>query len=206
MPLQRYEKERILDACLTVFARHGYEKTSTAMLAEAAGISKALIFHHYKSKKKLYLSILDRCVENLKTALRIDDLIQYEDFFAAKEQIGLIKVDYLKRNPDVYKVWIEAFLTTPEEVKAEIEQKYGELLAERDQFWRQLFDKVPLREGVDREAAYRLVQMTLDGLSQKYVSMMTDDKSLDFHLHLLDERKQFLDMIRYGIEGQREKG
>ncbi|MDA8352925.1 MAG: TetR/AcrR family transcriptional regulator [Firmicutes bacterium] len=206
MPLQRYEKERILDACLAVFARHGYEKTSTAMLAEAAGISKALIFHHFKSKKKLYLSILDRCVENLKTALRIDDLIQYEDFFAAKEQIGLIKVDYLKRNPDVYKVWIEAFLTTPEEVKAEIEQKYGELLAERDQFWRQLFDKVPLREGVDREAAYRLVQMTLDGLSQKYVSMMTDDKSLDFHLHLLDERKQFLDMIRYGIEGQREKG
>jgi len=176
------------------------------MLAEAAGISKALIFHHFKSKKKLYLCILDRCVENLKTALRIDDLIQYEDFFAAKEQIGLIKVDYLKRNPDVYKVWIEAFLTTPEEVKAEIEQKYGELLAERDQFWRQLFDKVPLREGVDREAAYRLVQMTLDGLSQKYVSMMTDDKSLDFHLHLLDERKQFLDMIRYGIEGQREKG
>src|SRR5690606_6361206 len=136
------------------------------------------------------------------------DLIQYEDFFAAKEQIGLIKVGYLKRNPDVYKVWIEAFLTTPEEVKAEIEQKYGELLAERDQFWRQLFDKVPLREGVDREAAYRLVQMTLDGLSQKYVSMMTDDKNLDgaFYQRLLDERKQFLDMIRYGIEGQREKG
>lgn len=51
MPLQLYEKEQILDACLEIFARHGYAKTSTGMLAEAAGISKALIFHHFKSKK-----------------------------------------------------------------------------------------------------------------------------------------------------------
>jgi len=31
------------------------------MLAEAAGISKALIFHHFNSKKELYLNVLDRC-------------------------------------------------------------------------------------------------------------------------------------------------
>ena len=36
MPLQLYDKEKILDTCLTVFARHGYENTSVAMLAEAA--------------------------------------------------------------------------------------------------------------------------------------------------------------------------
>ncbi|TWL86384.1 hypothetical protein [Bacillus licheniformis] len=34
MPLQLYEKEQILDACLEVFARHGFAKTSTGMLAE----------------------------------------------------------------------------------------------------------------------------------------------------------------------------
>jgi AcrR family transcriptional regulator len=71
MPKQLYDKEQILDDCLAVFARHGYEKTSTGMLAEAAGISRALIFHHFNSKKELYLSLLAGALkrEVLKSAL-----------------------------------------------------------------------------------------------------------------------------------------
>ncbi|OYD09647.1 TetR/AcrR family transcriptional regulator [Paludifilum halophilum] len=203
MPLQLYEKEQIMDVCLAVFARHGYEKASTAMLAEAAGISKALIFHHFKSKKDLYFSILDRCLENIKAELRVDDLLEHEDFFEAKEKISLIKMDYLKRHPDVYKMMMEAFLSTPDQLKEDVDKKYGELMAQRDRIWRQLFEKVPLREGVDREEAYQLIQMTLDGLGEKYLSEMTDEKSLEdsVYQHLLKERKRFLDMIRYGIEG-----
>lgn len=65
MPLKLYEKQKILDACFLVFARQGYATTSTAMLAEAAGISKALIFHHFKSKKELYIRVLGRCFEEM---------------------------------------------------------------------------------------------------------------------------------------------
>lgn len=81
MPLQLYEKEQILDACLAVFARYGYEKTTTAMLAEVAGVSKALIFHHFKNKRNLYISILDQCLEKVTDHLHMDDLTQYENFF-----------------------------------------------------------------------------------------------------------------------------
>ena len=59
MPLKRYEKSTILDACFHAFAERGYDGTTTAMLAEAAGISRALIFHHFESKKKLYLTIVE---------------------------------------------------------------------------------------------------------------------------------------------------
>ncbi len=85
MPLQLYEKEQILDACLEIFARHGYAKTSTGMLAEAAGISKALIFHHFKSKKILYLTVLDYCIEKVKSRLSLDDLSSYHDFLKRKK-------------------------------------------------------------------------------------------------------------------------
>lgn len=66
MPLQLYDKEKIIHACFNVFAQHGYANTSTTMLAEAAGISKALIFHHFKAKKDLYLNVLDRCIKKQK--------------------------------------------------------------------------------------------------------------------------------------------
>ncbi|MDI3410004.1 TetR/AcrR family transcriptional regulator [Bacillus sonorensis] len=85
MPLQLYDKEQILETCLAVFARHGYAKTSTGMLAEAAGISKALIFHHFKSKKDLYLSLLDYCIDKVKKHLSIDDLPHDEDFLRRKK-------------------------------------------------------------------------------------------------------------------------
>ncbi len=202
MPLQLYDKEKILDACLSVFARHGYDNTSTAMLAEAAGVSKALLFHHFKSKKELYFCVLDRCFEKGRTEMFVDALPEHLDFFEAKEKFSIIKFDYYKKNPDVYKVGKEAFYATPDELKAEIEEKYGTLIANKDKMWERLFEKVPLREGVDRGQAFELIMLALDHFEEKYVAGLTDENVLDetYLQRFLNERNSFLDMIRYGIQ------
>lgn len=125
MPLQLYEKEQILDACLEVFARHGFAKTSTGMLAEAAGISKALIFHHFKSKKDLYLTVLDYCIEKVKSRLSLDDLASYDDFFEAKEKISMAKLEFFADYPNVYKLTKDAFYSPPSELKKKSLQSMG---------------------------------------------------------------------------------
>ncbi|MBB6214181.1 AcrR family transcriptional regulator [Anaerosolibacter carboniphilus] len=202
MPLQLYEKEQILDVCLSVFARHGYVSTSTAMLAEAAGISKALIFHHFKSKKELYLCVLDRCFEKGGIEMGFDNLLEYQDFFEAKEKFSIIKFDYYRKNPDVHKFVREAFFSTPDDLKAEIEEKYGALIAHKDKQLEQLFEKVSLREGVDRSQAFKLVMLTLNHFDDRYISELADNNDLDetYLQSFLDERNSFLNMIRYGIE------
>ncbi|MTI55740.1 TetR/AcrR family transcriptional regulator [Geosporobacter ferrireducens] len=202
MPLQLYEKEQILDACLAVFARYGYANTSTAMLAEAAGISKALIFHHFKSKKELYLSVLDRCFEKGSIEMGFGEVPEHQDFFEAKEKFSIIKFDYYRKNSDVYKLVKEAFYATPNELKREIAEKYGKLIADKDKMLKRLFQNVPLREGVDREQAFELIMLTLDYFENKYFGELTDEKALDetYLQSFLDERNSFLNMIRYGIE------
>ncbi|HYE82062.1 MAG TPA: TetR/AcrR family transcriptional regulator [Clostridia bacterium] len=202
MPLQLYDKEKILDACLSVFARYGYENTSVAMLAEAAGISKALIFHHFKSKKELYLNILDQCFEKGRMELGVDVLPEARDFFEAREKFSIIKFEYYKRNPDVYKLAKEAFYATPEELKAEIEEKYGAMIANKDEVWEQLFEKVPLREGVNRAQAYELVMLIMDYFEKKYFSDWMNEYNLDdeYLKRFIKERNSFFAMIRYGIE------
>jgi TetR/AcrR family transcriptional regulator len=202
LPLQLYEKEQILDACLAVFARHGYERTSTAMLAEAAGISKALIFHHFKSKKDLYFCVLERCIQKVQAELRIDDLPEYEDFFEAIDHFCRIELDYFKENPDEYKVLMEVFYATPKELKADIEEKMGSLIATRYKVLERLFDKVPLKEGVDRRQAFELIWITLKHLEDKFVTGVTDKTNLDekYMERMIDEMNRFLTMIRYGIE------
>lgn len=204
MPLQLYDREKILDRCLAVFAQHGYDNTSTAMLAEAAGISKALIFHHFQSKKELYLCLLDRCVEKARTQISRDALLEYEDFFEAREKLSMMKFEFNKENPDIYKVLMEAYLATPDELKAEIEVRSKVFFAERDKLWERLFEKASLKEGVDRGQAFELVMLTLDYFDQKYLAEMTAENELDeaYVQHFIQERNDFLAMIRYGIESR----
>jgi AcrR family transcriptional regulator len=202
MPLQLYDKEKILDACLTVFAQHGYENTSVSMLAEAAGISKALIFHHFKSKRELYLSLLDQCFEKAKAILNVDNISKSQDFFETKEKLSVTKFGYYKKNPDLYKIVREAFYSTPNELRSDIEEKYGAMIAKKNKIEEQLFEKVPLREGVDRGQAFKLVRLALDYFDNKYLSEMLDNNDLDetYFQNFIDERNSYFDMIRYVIQ------
>jgi AcrR family transcriptional regulator len=55
----------ILDAALDVFARHGYHAASIDDIAQAAGVSKALIYEHFPSKRDLHAALLERHVGEL---------------------------------------------------------------------------------------------------------------------------------------------
>lgn len=50
-------KAAIVRAVLPVFARNGFANTTTRQLAEAAGVSEALIYKHFPSKESLYAEI-----------------------------------------------------------------------------------------------------------------------------------------------------
>ena len=48
----------IVDASKPLFARHGFTGTTTRQIAQAAGVSEALLFQHFPSKAALYREIL----------------------------------------------------------------------------------------------------------------------------------------------------
>jgi len=50
--------DRILAAAARLFAEHGFEAVSMNTIADAAGVSKANVFHHFKSKNELYVAVL----------------------------------------------------------------------------------------------------------------------------------------------------
>jgi len=210
MPLKIHEKDQILDMCFELFVKHGYSKTSTAMLAEAAGISKGLIFHHFKNKKKLYIAILDKCFSDM--APEIDDQIDLAglDFFEAKEKNGLARVDYLRRRPKVSKLMFEAFYNTPEALTSEIQdfkihlfKKFGAKEHEKELQMRRLFNQLPLREDLDQAEAYELVQVISEHFRKKLAKDTSDPSKMDDDVYwdlFFKKKNNFLRMIRYGIE------
>ncbi|MCQ4160025.1 TetR/AcrR family transcriptional regulator [Roseomonas sp. GC11] len=64
------KREGILRQAAELFAQHGYDRASMAMLAEACGVSKALLYHYYKDKEALLFDVLALHLHQLVLAVR----------------------------------------------------------------------------------------------------------------------------------------
>jgi AcrR family transcriptional regulator len=53
-------RQAIVDAAIPLFARKGFSGATTRELAEAAGVSEALLYRHFPSKQLLYSEILQQ--------------------------------------------------------------------------------------------------------------------------------------------------
>jgi len=58
---QEERREVILRAALRVFGERGFHGTTTKALAEAAGVSEALLFRHFASKEDIYTELQTAC-------------------------------------------------------------------------------------------------------------------------------------------------
>ena len=51
-------REQLLEVATKLFAKLGYEATTTAAIAEAAGITEPILYRHFKSKQELFVAIV----------------------------------------------------------------------------------------------------------------------------------------------------
>ncbi|MDQ2083961.1 TetR/AcrR family transcriptional regulator [Xanthobacteraceae bacterium Astr-EGSB] len=68
---QDYDAKRvaILDRSARLFAQYGYSGTSITMMAEACGMSKALLYHYYPDKEAVLFDILSAHLQLLIAAV-----------------------------------------------------------------------------------------------------------------------------------------
>ncbi|MGH9133180.1 MAG: TetR/AcrR family transcriptional regulator [Ilumatobacteraceae bacterium] len=62
-------REQILDVALEVFGRAGYHGTSMNDVAEAAGVTKPVLYQHFDSKRELYRALLEEVGNRLLSAI-----------------------------------------------------------------------------------------------------------------------------------------
>ena len=53
-------RHQILELATELFARQGYEGTTTRQLAKLAGVNEAIIFRHFPSKQELYWEVIEQ--------------------------------------------------------------------------------------------------------------------------------------------------
>lgn len=108
-------KKSVLFAGLDLFAQQGYNGTSTAEIADNAGVSQATIFKYFKTKQDLLLAILQPIIENFFPLYRDDFLNQLNQFHSLPEVIRFMTVNryhFLTENGDAFTILLSEFLTS----------------------------------------------------------------------------------------------
>ncbi|HZG53380.1 MAG TPA: helix-turn-helix domain-containing protein [Pyrinomonadaceae bacterium] len=61
-------RKQILQVAMRLFSQRGFRGTTTKEIAQAAGVSEAMVFRHFANKEELYSAILDHkaCADNLQ--------------------------------------------------------------------------------------------------------------------------------------------
>ncbi len=63
-------RQQLVAVALELFARRGYRATTMDDIADAAGVTKPLLYQHFSSKRALYLELVDSIARELLTAVR----------------------------------------------------------------------------------------------------------------------------------------
>ncbi len=91
------KQEKILQAALELFAKEGYNATSTSKVARHAGVSEGLIFRHFQNKEGLLQAILEEGERRFKV-LFVDIVMENDPKEVIRKTIemtgGIDKSDY----------------------------------------------------------------------------------------------------------------
>src|SRR3954447_9623532 len=104
-------REQLMEVATKLFARNGYEATTTAAIALAAGVTEPILYRHFKSKQELFVAIVKAVSE--QTMQHWQELIAGIDDPA--EQIRRIAAempDHMTNLADAYHVLHGALATS----------------------------------------------------------------------------------------------
>ena len=66
-------RQRILDAAAQCFAANGFSRTTVEAIAAGAGVSKALVYNHFRTKEAIFEELLERTLSEWARVSHIDE-------------------------------------------------------------------------------------------------------------------------------------
>lgn len=122
--LPEEKQQAIINAGYRVFSRNSYKHSPMSEIADAAGISKSLLFHYFHNKKELYLFLWEYCVQI--TIDRLTAYASYEqtDLFESMVRGMQAKMEIIRQYPDMANFTIKAFYETEPDIRAAVLESY----------------------------------------------------------------------------------
>ena len=106
-------KLQILAVAVSLFSQKGFRGTTTKEIAQAAGVSEAMVFRHYATKQELYSAILDHkaCASGrFDPAEMAADAINRKDDRGVFETLALGALNHHENDPEFQRLLLHSAL------------------------------------------------------------------------------------------------
>ena len=145
----------IINGAMKCFSIHGYDKASMADIAKEAGVSKALLFHYFETKKKLFLYLWDLTAEKTRESLVASDVVGDKDFFSVMEKGLKAKMDLARSWPWMAIFAVKAWYEDDPEVSPDITKSTDPYAKVTGETLRQLYPDTDFRDDLDIGVMYK---------------------------------------------------
>jgi AcrR family transcriptional regulator len=122
------QRELILAQAAQLFARRGYPATSMNQVAEACNLSKATLYHYYKDKSSLLISIAETHVSKLAALVAEEEASKHTDEERLRRFIYRIVEEYAGAQ-DAHRVLTDDVRFLEEEDRERVLNKEREVVA-----------------------------------------------------------------------------
>jgi AcrR family transcriptional regulator len=150
-------RDKILKAAQKLFARHGYDGTTTKELAEKAGIAEGTLFRHFTNKKAILVEIATQGWVELLT-----DLLTELSEMASYEAISQVMYKRMLRLGDNYDMMRVCFMEVQfhqdlrERIQSEVIEKMTDVA--------EAFFQTAMERGVYRRMNPRVIAQVFLGM------------------------------------------
>lgn len=171
LALSKEKQETIIEAGYACFAQMGYKKTSVADIASKAGISKAMVFHYFGSKKNMYAYLMRHAMEEIEQIFREDTISKDGDYFQRLVEENRCKCKLLQKHPAVIAFLLSLHDEEDEEVaedKKQLKKDYfGKFLSQEEEKRIRPDDFIGFKEGVDPKLVFHLLSNYVENIARK---------------------------------------
>jgi TetR/AcrR family transcriptional regulator len=106
-------RSQILAVAVSLFSERGFRGTTTKEIAQAAGVSEAMVFRHFATKKELYAAILDHksCADDrFQPEQMAAEAIKRKDDRAVFESLAIGALTYHEKDPEFQRLLLYSAL------------------------------------------------------------------------------------------------
>jgi AcrR family transcriptional regulator len=201
---QRAKRERIIQAAMEHFARHGYDGARVEMIAAAAGVSKGCAFSYFTSKAGLFLAAYRAAALSFPRYLDAPAEVLDQGFFAVitywlKRTPRMIQEDWIPYRVTLLgnycsdmqiKRWITQFLTREDPCGTGAFVQFG-------------IDRHEVRTDIDAKMVTSVVNWLVDRCQDAIVAEELDPGLFGYHTQSPQARdmrvRQFVELLRSAV-------
>ena len=177
-------REQLIGVATKLFARSGYDATTTAAIAEAAGVTEPILYRHFKGKQELFIAIV-RDV-SAHTLRGWNDLITNVNDPSEKIRRVCAAIPvHIKKFGDAYHVLHGALsisrdkkvISVMKEHYRQIEEFFGKIVSEGQRaglYHKSITPEVAAWHFITAGIGYAMISLNLNQINRAMVDQMTE--------------------------------